>query len=439
MKRLPVRGILLAFLLAAAPCLPESTGTSLLPPLRPVAEFERAERVIVRYPSDLPPAALRELAADVAVTTIVSDARREREARAFYAESGVRLDHCDFIRAVTDSWWTRDYVPWFGATPDRIVAVGFTYDRDRPADEGSARAIADFLDLPLFRLGLVHTGGNFLTDGFGTAFSTDLLRAENPSYDAAGIDRALRAGLGVTRQIVLPDPTGTYIRHINTWAKLLAPDRILLRTVAPGQPGHDAVEEIAWQLSSMESPYGAPYRLFRVRGMGDEPYLNSIVVNDKVLVPIAGSPWDEPALASYREAMPGYRVVGVLGHWLSTDALACRTFVVPDRQMLSIRHVPPGGSGGGGVRIEAAVISYGGFAIDEQGTGVWYAVDRGGYRFVPLRAGASGSGSVRSATLEAAAAGRRLLYYIEARDASGRMERDPFAGRADPHVIEVRQ
>ena len=65
-------------------------------------------------------------------------------------------------------------------------------------------------------------------------------------------------------------------------------------------------------------------------------YTNSLILNDHVYVPIVGgkfTDYDERALAVYRDAMPGYTIVGILGKpenpWYGTDALHCRTRGVP--------------------------------------------------------------------------------------------------------------
>ena len=65
-----------------------------------------------------------------------------------------------------------------------------------------------------------------------------------------------------------------------------------------------------------------------------------LILNDKVLVPIVNSSYDDDALAVYEEALPGYEVLGFTGSWESTDALHCRTKGIPDLEMLQIFHHP---------------------------------------------------------------------------------------------------
>lgn len=78
----------------------------------------------------------------------------------------------------------------------------------------------------------------------------------------------------------------------------------------------------------------------RVWTPNNQPYSNSLIINEKVLVPITGSSWDDEALDSYEEAMPGYEVLGFTGDWESTDALHCRAKGIPDLEMLQLFHNP---------------------------------------------------------------------------------------------------
>ena len=64
-----------------------------------------------------------------------------------------------------------------------------------------------------------------------------------------------------------------------------------------------------------------------------QPYTNSIILNNKVLVPIENNSYDDDALASYAEALPGYEILGFTGSWESTDALHCRAKGIPDLEM----------------------------------------------------------------------------------------------------------
>ena len=60
-----------------------------------------------------------------------------------------------------------------------------------------------------------------------------------------------------------------------------------------------------------------------------------------MLVPTFGLPAaDAAALQAYRNAMPGYEVLGFSGGWLTDDALHCRVIGIYDRYMLRVDHAP---------------------------------------------------------------------------------------------------
>ena len=404
---------------------------------RQIAEFECTERIVVRYPFDIPMEALAEITNDTKLTTIVEDDEEQEAALRLYRRHGLKIANCDFLHARTDSYWTRDYLPWLVAAQGAILAVDFQYNRERPLDNAVSSAFAKHLDIRLEHMPLVHTGGNILTDGRGKGFSTKLVLEENPLVSSEQIEATVRRVLGITEYHTLPDPNRTPIDHINCWAKLLGVDKILLRSVPETDPEYIALEGLADYLSRIPSSYGTPYRVFRVFSPSSEPYTNAIIVNDKVLVPLGGTSWDNPALKVYREAMPGYRIFGINGHWLPTDGLACRTFGVPDRELLSIQHFPLSGALNAmeaGFPVTANILSHGGHAVAENGATLHYASDGTSFRSIVL---ASHRHGVFHGTIPLHPSGTVISYYVQATDVSGRTERHPFIGRHDPHVFRV--
>src|SRR5690606_18320794 len=90
----------------------------------------------------------------------------------------------------------------------------------RPGDDHSPRAIADLLNIPLHEAiaepdDWVHTGGNHLTDGRGTAFSSFLVFEENTDKTEGRIDSIARDYLGVDRYIKLPTLPYDGIHHLD--------------------------------------------------------------------------------------------------------------------------------------------------------------------------------------------------------------------------------
>ncbi|MCD4746977.1 MAG: agmatine deiminase family protein, partial [Bacteroidales bacterium] len=288
-------------------------------PVRQTAEFEKMQGVLIRYPFGISFSIIAEMSEDIMVTTVVTNQSQEDIVRGYYNANGVNLDSCNFIHAPSDSYWIRDYGPWFvfdGNNEPGIV--NFPYNRPRPDDNDIPIEMANFLGIELYGMDIIHTGGNYMTDGMGISASTELVWDENPSLTHLQIDEMVEDYLGITTYHVVPDPNNTYIDHIDCWGKFLDVDKILIRSVPESHPQYDDIEATAAYFAAQTSSYGVPYEVYRVYTPDNQPYTNSLILNNKVLVPIMGCEWDDDALASYEEAMPGYEVLGLTGTWEST-------------------------------------------------------------------------------------------------------------------------
>ena len=169
-----------------------------------------------------------------------------------------------------------------------------------------------------------------MTDGMGISASSTLVFEENPSQSQNQIRAKIEEYLGVPNFHVIDDPNNTYIDHIDCWAKYLSPTRVLIREVPASHPQYDEIEETADYFANTVNEWGEPWEVHRIWTPNDQPYTNSLILNEKVLVPVTGSNWDDEALAVYQEAIPGYEVLGFTGSWESTDALHCRIKGIPD-------------------------------------------------------------------------------------------------------------
>lgn len=128
----------------------------------------------------------------------------------------------------------------------------------------------------------------------------------------------------------MADPNNEYINHVDCWAKYLSAETVLVRRVPPSHPQYDEVEAVASYLRDVAiTSSGGAWTLVRVDTPSDQPYTNSLILNQRVFVPITGSTYDAAALDAYRAAMPGYTIVGYTGSWQPTDALHCRTRGIP--------------------------------------------------------------------------------------------------------------
>jgi agmatine/peptidylarginine deiminase len=200
--------------------------------IRNVAEFDEMQAVLVRYPFGVPVELIREMAENTMVSTLVANSGEQQTVINIYTSNNVNLNNCNFIVTPTDSYWVRDYGPWFIFDGNKQPGiVDFPYNRPRPNDNNIPAKVADELGINLFGMNLISTGGNYMCDGMGFAASTDLVWDENPSLTHTQISDYVRDYLGNTPYMVLEDPLGEYIKHIDCWGKFLSPGKVIIGQV----------------------------------------------------------------------------------------------------------------------------------------------------------------------------------------------------------------
>lgn len=405
--------------------------------VRAIAEYEPMESVMVRYPLGIPVDLVATFSQDILVTTIVSGSTQEQNAIDDFTAAGANMDNITFIYAATDSYWVRDYGPWYIEFGDQEIGiVDFPYNRPRPNDDELPIIVADSLDLPLFGMNLTHTGGNYMASGSTQGASTELVIEEN-DYSVEEINELVADYLGIDEYHLNEDPLDDYIDHIDCWGKFIDVDKIIIGQVPESDYRYDDFEAVADYYANEISDYGTPYQVFRVYTPGDYPYTpysNSLILNNRVFVPNTGSQYDDDAIEVYEAAMPGYEIIGVdFNTWENTDALHCRTHEMADREMLRIKHMPILGDvdSRSTYTIEADIVAFSGEVIYGDSVKVYYRFsETGSYSYTQMT---NTSGSTYQAELDVPEDVEEVYYYIHAADASGRSENHPYIGAADPH------
>jgi agmatine deiminase len=410
--------------------------------IRNVEEFGNNDGALIRYPFGIPMSLIKELAKDAKLVTMVSSTAQQNTVTSQYQQNGVNLANCSFLIAPTDSYWARDYGPWYVTYGDHQVGiVDFPYNRPRPNDDEVPKKVAAMQGISWFGMNVIHTGGNYMTNGLDQASSTTLVWTENPTQTHDQIALKVHDYLGINNYMVEPDPNGTYIDHIDCWGKFLAPDKVLIRKVPVTHPQYTAIEQTAAFYASQVSSWGTPYQVFRVFTPNNEPYTNSFILKNKVFVPIMGTANDNAALMSYQQAMPGYQINGFIGNpstpWESTDALHCRVHEMADLGMLDIAHLPLHDSltVAPCFAVNTTISAFSGQTIWPDSVWTIYRVNAGDWDTLRM---SQGSGESWSACIPGQTEGSAIDYFIQARDASGRIANHPYIGMPDPHRFYVK-
>ncbi len=399
------------------------------------AEWEPMTGVLIRYPLGLPLGLVAEMSEDVEVKTIVSSTSQMNTAYNQYAAGGVNMANCSWLIAPSNSMWTRDYGPWYIFTGEDVQGItDHNYNRPtRPQDNLIPWVLGDTLNIPVYGMPLTHTGGNYMTDGMGVGMSTELVYDENPTLTQAQVNDTMHAYTGIDDYVVMPDILTYGIHHIDCWAKMIDPGRIVVKRLSP--PNTQLEANVAY-FQSLISSYGRPYEVIRVDCQSSTPYTNALILNNKVLVPLFNNSLDAAAMQTWQNAMPGYEVLGYTGSWVSDDAIHCRAMGMDDRFMLRIVHVPlfDQVNDPEGYLVGARIHAYTNMPFVTGTPEVLWKTSGGAYTSLAMN---HVSGDSFNVYIPPQSDNTTLYYYIHAADDSGRSEYHPYIGPGDPHEFHV--
>jgi agmatine/peptidylarginine deiminase len=240
-----------------------------------------------------------------------------------------------FIEVAYNSIWIRDY----GANTvyrndvDSIFLVDWIYNRPRPADDDIPVAYAALLGIDLYRTlappyELVNTGGNFLTDGMGTYFASELEIEENapgnsyysPGKDTNEVKDMLLDWMGLDRYYLMETLPYDGIHHIDMHMKLLDETTMLVGEFPVGvSDGPQLEANIQYLLSGFNTAFGTPYKVVRIpmppsTGGNYAPsanyrtYTNFTFVNKSIIMPLYRTQYDTTAIRIIKENCPGYTI-----------------------------------------------------------------------------------------------------------------------------------
>ena len=345
-------------------------------PVRTMAEWEEIKAITLSWQgySGVLTEIVREAVEEVEVIIFTSNISSVEN---ILTNAGVNTDQVTYINQSTNSIWIRDYgqhTVYANDVEDQIL-IDWIYNRPRPLDDESPEIIADYFGYELYNTNtgntqLVNTGGNFMCDGMGNAFASNLILEENngygpygsvnyPTHSEAEIDNIMNQFMGIQEYIKMETLPYDGIHHIDMHMKLLNEETILVAEYPQGIADGPQIEEnIQYILDNFTTPYGNPYRIIRIpsppstSGLYPDDngyyrtYTNSVFINSKVLVPFYRTEYDTIAQRIYEEALPGYEIIGIdcdnSGNNIisASGAIHCITKAVGVDDPLLINHAP---------------------------------------------------------------------------------------------------
>ena len=410
-----------------------------------VGEFEPMQGVMIRYPLGIPTSLVVQLANNCQVYCIVSTGYQS-QAQSSFQNAGVNMDRVTFVNAASDSYWVRDYGPWYIFEDRNPAIVDNIYNRPRPNDDNMSGVFANFWGIPMYGMNLEHTGGNMMEDGRGHGVSDNLVLQENGNNET-NVRNKMRDYLGIDPYHITIDPQGDYIAHVDCWGKYLAPDKILIARVPQSNSHYNDYESVAQYFETTDCCWGYPYHVYRVDEPGGytlAPYTNSLILNKTVYVPLGdNSSYNQQALAVYQEAMPGYEIIGVTNNdwsigWENTDALHCRTRGVMDFNMLFVDHrdVLHGElEWQAEYPVVSKFIAYSGEPLKSDSLLVYYSINGGAYQVAHMTA--TGNPDEYVGNITGYQGGDEIDYYVFGADESDHRYTQPVFAELDPHHFTV--
>ncbi len=367
------------------------------------------------------------------------------------------MNNITFRVASSNSIWIRDYGPetmYFNEV-DSLVLLDWIYNRPRPADDVISDAIGLQKGIAVFSTtqapnDLVHTGGNFMADGFGTAFSSNLVIEENgPGGTYNQTDRTPASinavmgqwmGIGAGRYVKMNTLPYDGIHHIDMHMKLLDEETLLVGQFPQGVSDGPQIEaNLQYVLNNFNSVFGTPYEVVRIpmvpsTGGAYPPtgnyrtYANNIFINGTVLVPTYREQYDTTGLRILRQALPGYKVIGIDcdnsdGNIIAASgAIHCITKAIGVNDPLLIRHqrLRDTDDPFNPYSVEAYIRHKSGIASAQ----VYWSTDTAaGFNSIPMT---PLPGNNWSAAIPAQPAGANIFYYIHATANNGKQITRPI-------------
>ncbi len=368
------------------------------------------------------------------------------------------MDNITLIDSNYDSIWGRDYGgnTCYKNDVEEPILVDWIYNRVRPNDDVTPALIANYKGIDLYETteppyDMMATGGNFMSDGVHTAFSSELILDENqggffnglnhPTHTEEEIDDIVEQFMGIENYIKMDNLPYDLIHHIDMHMKILNEETIVVGQYPTGVSDGPQIEaNIDYVLSNFTTSFGTPYKVERViqpPESGDYPggpfgngdyrtYTNLVFVNKTVIVPVYEAQFDNQALETLTELLPGYNIETINCNNIIplSGAIHCITKAVGVDDPLWIGHDPVDDTF---VELEDQTIQ----AIVKHKDGIeavklFYKTDlAGSYTEIPMTL-VDADESIYEATIPGQLFGTQVFYYINGEATTGKTINRPM-------------
>jgi agmatine/peptidylarginine deiminase len=437
-----------------------SRSVSTPPPfdVRTMAQWEEVQTLVLTWTS-YPSILAKIVDAAQEECEVLIHCTDSTQVKTYLNGQGVPLTNVKYLEVPFNSIWIRDYGAHtvYKNEVDSVLLVEWIYNRPRPDDDAMPNEYALYKGIGLHGTtaapyDLVNTGGNWMVDGFGTAFASKLILDENDAGNPysvtvkseADIDTIMRKYMGITRYIKMETLPYDDIHHIDMHMKFLNEETILVGQFPAGISDGPQIEaNILYVTSNYNSVYGTPYKIVRIPmppstsgGYAGAPYGNAyyrtyanfVFVNKTVIVPTYYTEYDTTALRILQEQLPGYTIATIDADNSSANLISaggvihCITNLIgaADQLLISHQNLPDTYDQVNPYEVDAYIKHKTPIV-----TATMYWSTTPGTGYTPVAMSAIGHDHW-VADIPAHPAGTTLYYYIEATSTSGKTQVRPI-------------
>ena len=437
---------------------------SLSPPPGPVrvpAEWEEMDAVIIVWESfsSILAQITEALKSEVEVIIVCPNVN---STKTYLTNQGIDWsENVSFYALPSNSLWVRDYGPNSAYIEEtgEMVWIDWIYNRPRYQDDQVPQSLGAERGITVYETAsapedLVNTGGNFMSDGMGKSFSSDLVLDENGANNQFGtsnhseedVDAIMNQYMGISEYIKMEALPYDLIHHIDMHMKIIDEETILVGEYPEGIADGPQIEaNIQYVLDQFVTSYGRPFNIVRIPmppgkfgqypNTGDDyrTYANALFANKTIIVPTYEEEFDSTALRIWSEIMPGYNVVGIDCNAIIplSGALHCITKEVAATNPLTVNmQTYPTWCSGEAIQLEATVTAYEAHSVS-----------------LHYRIGLTGDWTVENLSLSsddnykfevpAQAEGEFLQYFFRVEAESGKVIDRPLPGAEGPRTTKI--
>ncbi|MES2606111.1 MAG: agmatine deiminase family protein [Pseudomonadota bacterium] len=240
-----------------------------------------------------------------------------------------------FVIAPYNDTWCRDYGPVAIGAGKLLQLLDFQFNGwgdkyDAGLDNDINQRLSSHWLAPLKTVKYELEGGSIETDGQGTLLTTVhclLDSNRNNDFTKEQVEKFVLEQLGLDRVLwisegaLLGDDTDS---HIDNLVRFCSPNTIAYAACSRADDVHyEPMQKMKAQVEALRQPDGKPYKLQAIEiptAQFDDDgkrlpasYVNFLILNQAVIVPVFGCEEDAIALAGIQRCFPGKRIVPVPG------------------------------------------------------------------------------------------------------------------------------